>query len=53
MYVYLPLLVSIIGAFVYVLSNNVKGQELGRLAYAVGLLAFLIKCADGMVNLPG
>jgi hypothetical protein len=45
MIIYLSLLVSIIGAFVYILTANPKGAELGRLAFWVGLLAFLLRVA--------
>jgi len=41
MLIYLSLLVSVIGAAFYLLSKDPKRQELGRLAFACGLLAFL------------
>lgn len=50
MIVFLSLLVALIGALVYGLSNNGKVQELGRLAYAVGLLAFLLAGAERVVS---
>jgi len=42
MAIYLSLLVSVIGLVVYALSNNPKVMELGRIAFAFGLLAFLL-----------
>ncbi len=42
MTIFLSLLVAIIGVLVYALSNNAKVAEIGRLAYACGLLAFLL-----------
>lgn len=42
MSVYLPLLVSVIGAALYLVSSSPKAVELGRLAFAAGLLAFLV-----------
>ncbi len=42
MIIFLSLLVAVIGCLVYALSSNPKLAELGRLAFACGLLAFLI-----------
>ncbi len=42
MYIYLSLLVGLAGALIYVMSSRPKGQELGRLAFLCGLLAFLL-----------
>lgn len=42
MIVYLSLLVSVLGALLYALSASPKAQELGRLAFACGLLALLL-----------
>jgi len=42
MWIYFSILVSIIGAFVYLSATNVKVAELGRLAFWCGLLAFLL-----------
>lgn len=50
MIVFLSLLVAVIGALVYALSQNAKVGELGRLAYAVGLLAFLLAGAERVVS---
>ena len=51
MIIAIPLLIAVIGALLYIFTSNAKLQELGRLAYAVGLLAFLLRAAEGMVNL--
>lgn len=42
MIIYLPLLISLIGILMYALCVNPKLQEIGRFAYAVGLLVFLL-----------
>jgi hypothetical protein len=42
MTIYLALLVSLIGLFMYVLSVNPKLSEIGRLMFFAGLLAFLL-----------
>lgn len=43
--VYLALLVAIVGAALYLVSSSPKAVELGRLAFAMGILAFLIDYA--------
>jgi hypothetical protein len=47
---YLSLAVCIIGALVYAFAVNPKLQEIGRLAYACGLLAFLLETVPRMVG---
>lgn len=42
MFIYLSLLVAILGMIVYILALNPKYSELGRLMFACGLLAFLL-----------
>jgi hypothetical protein len=42
MEIYLSLLCAVIGALMYGISANGKVQELGRLMFACGLLAFLL-----------
>lgn len=42
MIIYLPLLVSVVGVLMYALAANPKLAEIGRLSFAVGLLAFLL-----------
>jgi Na+/phosphate symporter len=52
MIVLLPLLVAIVGALVYLLvKQNAEAKELGRLAFAVGLLVFLMQGAGEVVSL--
>lgn len=46
MIIYLSLLVAILGLLTYALSNNPKAMEAGRLAWMVGLLAFLLRIAE-------
>ena len=46
----LPLLVSILGVLLYALAANPKGQEIGRLAYACGLLVVLLEVANHVVK---
>jgi len=50
MIIYLSLLVAVIGLLMYALSANPKLQEIGRLSYACGLLAFLIVSVPKLVN---
>jgi Na+/phosphate symporter len=52
MIVYLSLLVAIIGVLAYALSQNAKVQELGRIAWGMGLLAFLLQ-ATKLIELVG
>jgi hypothetical protein len=42
MFVYLSVLVALAGLLLYGLATNPKAQEVGRLAYFAGLLAFLL-----------
>lgn len=52
MIVGLSLLVCIVGLLVYVLSANPKVSEMGRIAFAMGLLVFLLQVRE-VVNLLG
>lgn len=45
MIIYLSLLVCVVGALAYALSTNPKIAEMGRIAFGVGLLAFLLQDA--------
>jgi len=47
MYIYFSLLVALIGCVVYLISANHKVEEIGRLAFFCGLLAFLLQAASG------
>jgi Na+/phosphate symporter len=51
MIIYLSLLICIIGLLVYVLATNPKTVELGRIAFAFGLLAFLLRLSGDAVKL--
>jgi len=42
MLIYLPLLVCVVGLVVYALATNPKVQEMGRIAFAFGLLVTLL-----------
>lgn len=53
MLIYLSLLVALIGLLVYVFAANSKATELGRLTFACGLLAFLVKFSEPMINVLG
>lgn len=47
MVIYLSLLVALIGLLMYALCANPKLQEIGRLSFFAGLLAFLLMVASG------
>jgi len=47
MVIYLSLLVALIGLLMYALCANPKLQEIGRISFGVGLLAFLLMVASG------
>lgn len=51
MIIVLPLLIAIVGVLVYFASNNAKAQEVGRLMFAVGLLAFLLRGGEAIALL--
>lgn len=51
MTIYFSLLVAIIGVLTYALSDNSKAQEIGRISFAMGLLAFLLQFAPRIVDL--
>ena len=51
MIIYLSLLIAVIGLLVYVLAVNPKWAEIGRIAFGVGLLAFLLETVPKMVGL--
>ena len=53
MTIFLSLLVALIGLLCYVLASNPKVQELGRIAWGCGLLAFLMKVAEPLINILG
>ena len=47
MYIYLSLLVALIGVLMYALCVNPKLAEMGRLMFSAGLLAFLLCLCTG------
>lgn len=51
MVIYLPFLICLVGLLMYVLSNG-KVSELGRLAFAVGLLVGLFLVPGHAIRLP-
>lgn len=53
MAIYLSLFVALIGVLMYVLCVNPKLQEIGRLAYFAGLLAFLLQGVDKLLKIIG
>lgn len=53
MVIYLSLLVAVIGALLYALSSNAKLQEIGRISFGCGLLAWLLKVGEPLIGLLG
>jgi Na+/phosphate symporter len=51
MVIYASLLVAAIGFLIYILSPNAKFEELGRLAFGCGLLAFLLEIGSSHLGL--
>lgn len=51
MIIYVSVLIAIIGALTYALSANPKLVELGRLAFACGMLACLLKVNEHTIGL--
>lgn len=39
----IALIVALIGSVLYLIPGNAERRELGRIAFAVGLLAFLLR----------
>ena len=50
MIIFLPLLICLIGLLMYVLAVNPKVQEIGRMMFWVGLLAFLLGSPAGILE---
>lgn len=50
MEIYLSLLIAVIGVLMYALSSNPKLQEIGRISYFAGLLAFLLTSAGPIIS---
>ena len=53
MIIFVSLLIALIGVLMYALAANPKLQEIGRIAFAFGLLAFLLRIEPAMVSLLG
>lgn len=51
--IFLSLICALVGVLMYALSANAKLQEIGRISYFAGLLAFLLQIAPQMVSLIG
>jgi hypothetical protein len=50
MIIYISLFVALLGLIVYLAAANPKAQEVGRIAYAFGLLAFLLTVVPRLVT---
>ncbi len=50
MTIYLSLIVALIGVLAYALSASGKVQEIGRISYGCGLLAFLLQAGSHLVS---
>jgi len=53
MIIFVSLLVALIGVLMYALAVNPKLQEIGRIAFAFGLLAFLLRLGPDTISLFG
>jgi Na+/phosphate symporter len=51
MTIYLSLLVALIGLILYFIATNPKVQELGRICFFSGLLAFLLRSTGPSMEL--
>lgn len=51
MAIYFSLLVALIGLLMFVLCANGNLREIGRISYGCGLLAFLLRSADGLFRI--
>lgn len=51
MLIYLSLLVAVIGVLMYLLAGSAKVQEVGRVMFGTGLLAFLLKAAEPLLGI--
>ncbi len=50
---YLPVFVALAGLLLYGFANNAKVAEVGRLLFFAGILAFLLRVPERIVNLLG
>jgi len=51
MIIYLSVLVALVGVLAYALSSNPKIQEIGRISFFCGLLAFLLGVSNHAISL--
>lgn len=51
MIIYFSLFVALVGVLLYALSSTSKPQEIGRLCFACGLLAFLLRLTPELISL--
>jgi Na+/phosphate symporter len=51
MTIYLSLLVALAGVLTYALASNPKLNEIGRVSFFAGLLAFLLQIAPKVVGI--
>jgi hypothetical protein len=53
MSIYFSLLIALVGVLMYALCATPKVQEIGRIMFWVGLLAFLLHDAEHILSLIG
>ena len=51
MLIVVPLLIALIGLLMYALSANPKLVEIGRIMFAFGLLAFMLRLGPEVVSI--
>jgi len=51
MIIYLSLLVALVGCLAYAISANGKIQELGRISFFAGMLAFLLRVSEAAIGI--
>lgn len=51
MVIYLSLLVALVGVLMYALCVNAKLQEIGRICFWTGLLAFLLRMTGPSIGI--
>ncbi|MEP6651839.1 MAG: hypothetical protein ABJA82_00680 [Myxococcales bacterium] len=49
---WISVLVAVLGALTYALAASPKVAEMGRLAFACGLLVTLLACSGHSIHLP-
>jgi Na+/phosphate symporter len=51
MLIWLSLLVAVVGLLLYFMATRAEVKEVGRLMFACGLLAWLLKVSEPMVSI--